>query len=144
MSIINYEGPKPIAGLWLLDNGEKVFTFVNVVTLVMALISGYAKLADSPRRAPSLQWMGADGYCDATVLLDQPTCPDNLPDDTATNPAARKALDEHIIGKSTHWYELTTQADQIRKDHRVELARKVRAFHALHLQPVPATAPTQP
>lgn len=135
MSTIDYAGSKPITGLWVLDNGEKVFAFTSVVVLTLALVNDYAKMADSPKRAPSLQWMGADGYCDATVLLGEPTGPANLPDDTASSAAARDAMDKHMIGDSGDWYALITEANKLRSDHRIELARKVRTFHSTHCLP---------
>lgn len=144
MSTINYEGSKPIYGLWVLDNGEKVFTFTSVVALSLALASDHAQQADSPRRTPTLQWMGADGYCDGTALLAEPAKPGNLPNDIDASPLAQAAMAKHLVGDSQDWYELTNQANKLRIDHRIELARKIRAFHILHLQPLAGSQPTLP
>lgn len=130
-----YAGSEPISGVWALDDGFELRFYTSTALLGLAFSAGYAMPSKvDMQRAASLQWFGADGYCDASVFIGTPPA-DNLPSDL-TDPAASAAYQGFLRGEQTDWLERARKASLLKIEHRRGIVSDINAFRAANLRPV--------
>lgn len=135
MSTSNYAGAAPVNGVWALDDGLQLRYYTSTALLGLGFSAGYAMpAAIGAQRRPSLQWFGADGYCDASVFIGTPLA-DNLPNDLA-KPAALEAYERFLRGEPSDWIERGRSAARMKTDHRRELVSRINLFRSSNLRPV--------
>ena len=136
MAATKYAGSEPISGLWVLDDGLELRHFNSSAALAEAFLGGYGAAAGQSRRKrpPSLQWFGADGYCDASPFATTPP-PKGLADDW-TRDEVHNARIKFNSGDKAEWLALRKRGDLQRKAYKKELTAKLDAFRAEHLHAV--------
>lgn len=125
---------KPPNGVWVLDNGFKYRYFVSTRNLATILLAGYAYTA-TPRanRPGSIQWFGADGYCDLTAHLMDQNWPNHEPRPDK-DPVAKAAQQQAAAGDTSAWNKLVKEGKRLNAEFRKDLTIRIDNLRTQHLQ----------